>query len=837
MKMEGEMKAKIFYFGIFFSFILIFTIFSCQTGLANLQEVKCYIEEEKFEEALSELNKIIRTNPDSGEAHLLLGQIYEKKAKLFLDKAIEEYKKALQDEKVNLTARKNLARLLLERGEYDKVVTFLSEVKEEEKDFELLKLLGFAYFKQGRLTEALERLEKARSLNPNDTEVLLSLAQIYEDKKLFDEAIASYEKIVSLGKEKFTKIAKRRIELIKQQRKSLTIEDIKDPEIKRIILTAPEAKDFPEAGAAILLNEYECLVKKNNTMVEKIHKIIKIFNVRGREKYGEVQIDYDSTYQTVKIDYARTIKPDGSIIEVGKKDIKDIDRWTGFPLYSNAKVKIISMPEVVEDSIIEYKATIFTAKLINEDDFQFRFPLQYFEPCLHHKLKLKVPKDRKINIHYVRIKGKEPKISQNGDFLVYEWEINNIPEIIPEPNMPPWADISPFIMVSSFESWDEFSNWWRNLSKGQAEPTAEIEKKVKEIIKGKITQREKAEAIYHWIVSNIRYVGLEFGVAGFKPHSAEEIFNNKYGDCKDKATLLIAMYKVVKIPAYYALIGTREMGKLEKEIPMSQFNHAICLAEIEGEKIFLDPTAETASFGEIPGGDQEKLALVFFPDEAKFMKVPLKPPEENKLVTEMEIKIYKDASIKANIEITTSGATDMEFRSFKYIKPARRKQIIENWINSLAPGAKLIDYRFSDLEDYETPVKLNVVFFAPDYLKKAGDVYLFTIPGIQLETGEVGKEKRKYPIVFSTTSLMVDKVKVYLPKEFEIKFIPEDIHLELPYLSFISDYEIKDGTILYEGIFKRDTTKITTSQYPEYKLFRERISRESQRQILIKAKE
>jgi len=143
---------------------------------------------------------------------------------------------------------------------------------------------------------------------------------------------------------------------------------------------------------------------------------------------------------------------------------------------------------------------------------------------------------------------------------------------------------------------------------------------VKKITQGKLTLREKARAIYNWVVTNIRYVGLEFGIAGFKPHSAQEVFNNKYGDCKDKATLLIAMYKAAGIPAFYALVGTREMGKLEKEIPMSQFNHAIVVAKIGDELIWLDPTCEVASFGEIPGDDQEKLALVFFEDKAKFLK-------------------------------------------------------------------------------------------------------------------------------------------------------------------------------------------------------------------------
>ena len=830
------MRKNFFYAAIPLTFLIIAVLFS-QVSATTLDEIKLHIEQGKFEQAIQELNDILTTNPNLGEAHLLLGKIYSKKAKILLDMEVKEDEKAIKDEKISNVARKELARLFLDAGRYNRVVNLLSPLEEEKPEFEILKLLGIAYFKEGLLTQALERLEKAEGLQPNDAEVVFYLAQIYENKQLFEEALNSYEKVISLpGPEALSKIARQRIKNIQQERAGFTVEDIKDPEIKNLILTSPGAKEYPEAGAIILLNERECLVREDNTMIERIHRLVKILNVRGREKYGEINIDYDSTYQEVKVDFARTIKPDGSIVKVGTKDIKDIDKWAGFPLYSNAKVKVISMPEVVEGSIIEYKATIYTSKLINGDDFQLRFGIQYFEPCLHHRLRVVIPQGRKINIHYVRLEGKKPEITRVGDSLVYEWRIDNVPEIIAEPNMPPWADISPFIMVSSFKNWEEFSNWWRKLSQEKPEPTPRIAQKVREIIKGKNTQEEKAKAIYHWVISNIRYVGLEFGIAGFKPHSAEEVFDNKYGDCKDKATLLLAMYKAAGIPAWYALIGTRDMGKLEEDIPMSQFNHAIVLAEVDGKMVWLDPTAEVASFGEVPGDDQEKLALVFFPDEARFLKVPLKAPEENMIKTNMLININPDASIDVRMEMQTSGATDMDMRSFKYIKPARRKQIVENWINSIAPGAKLKEYSFSDLEDLNIPVRLNVAFSAPDYLKRAGDVWLFTIPGIQMEAGLVGKEKRNYPITFSTTSLSIDRVEIHLPAQFEAQFIPEGTNLQLPYISFKSSYEAVGRTIFYESILRRSNTKIEIFQYPRYKDFMEKVSRKSQEQIVIKLK-
>jgi len=368
-------------------FVLSLLLYPGVKAKAGIEEARAYINQGKFNEAVEELEKIISFNPTSGEAHLLLARIYSKKAKLFLEKAIKEYTEAFADKKTNFDARKELSQLLIETGEYKKAISVLSPLEKEGfPEFEILKLLGIAYFKEGRLTDALLRLEKAQKLNPDDSELLFYLARTYEEKKLFDEALTSYNRIILLGEDKsLSEAAKERIKHINQERAGLTVEGIEDEEVKKLVLTSPGVEEYPEAGAIILLNEHEYLIKKDNTMVENIHRLIKILNVRGREKYGEINIDYDSTYQTVNVEIARTIKPDGSIVEVGKKDIKDIDRWAGFPLYSNAKVKVISMPEVVEGSVIEYKASIFTSKLINEDDFEFRFGIRYFEPSSQAK--------------------------------------------------------------------------------------------------------------------------------------------------------------------------------------------------------------------------------------------------------------------------------------------------------------------------------------------------------------------------------------------------------------------------------------------------------------------
>ena len=150
-----------------------------------------------------------------------------------------------------------------------------------------------------------------------------------------------------------------------------------------------------------------------------------------------------------------------------------------------------------------------------------------------------------------------PLITQAQDEKIYTWAFQNIPQIEVEPNMPPEAEINPIILVSTYQSWDEIYKWWQELAKDRMLADKAISEKVTQLIQGKKNKEEIIRAIYNYCAQDIRYVGIEYGQAGYQPHYAGEIFKNKYGDCKDKAILFITMLKSAGFSAYPVLIGTR----------------------------------------------------------------------------------------------------------------------------------------------------------------------------------------------------------------------------------------------------------------------------------------
>jgi len=772
----------------------------------------------------------------TAKTHLELANEYAAQSEKFFEKAVSEYNLALEEPEADIfEINFLLGKFYYGHGRFKEAIqTLLPLYEKERENFALTKLLVFSYFRNGDYTDALAIFEKNK--DSEDEEFLYLYGRTCEKQNLFYQAIEVYQRIKEV---EYRKLAEERISYINAQTKVLTVEDITDPYIRELIMSSPGQAEYPDAGAIILLNEETFRILSDYTAIEELHILIKILNDRGKAKYGEVKLGYDSTYEKIEVEYARTIKPDGKIIPVGAKHIRDISEYPEYPLYSNARLRIISMPELTEGAVIEYKAIKYINKLINGKEFCENYPIQGFEPYLNQKVNLIIPDGYNVNIEsynpgYVEYAlSFSPLIERVGDGIKYTWEFNNVPEIISEPSMSPYIEITPYLCISSLNDWQEVYNWWGSLVVDKANIDKAIEEKTQELIKDKNTQEEKAKAIYHWVASKIRYVGVEYGEAGFEPHYATEIFKNKYGDCKDQTMLLISMLRYAGISAYPVLIGTKGSYLLDEEFPSLVFNHAICLAKVGEKLVFLDPTAETTSFGDLPGGDQDRKVFVFYEKEGKIQKTPLFAPEHNKAYISLSIDIHEDETISGTREINTFGEYDQGQRYWlKYTKPVLIEEALKSTVNRLSPGGKLLSYEISDIEDLNYPIEIKMEFEGPKFLTKAGEDRLVPQLG-GFSTSLVSRDERSYPIDFRTLDEFDIMVKIKLAENLTVKYLPPPIIKDTPWFTYINKYSFSQGVISFEEslIYKR--TLVIPEEYEEYKKICEDLARQADKQVVL----
>ena len=113
----------------------------------------------------------------------------------------------------------------------------------------------------------------------------------------------------------------------------------------------------------------------------------------------------------------------------------------------------------------------------------------------------------------------------------------------------------PSVAWTTFHSWADVGSWYRELALSRSAPSAAIQAKANELTQGKAVPDAQVRALYDFVSTRTRYVGIDFGVGRYQPHEAAEVLDHQYGDCKDKDTLFEALLKAKGFVVSPALIG------------------------------------------------------------------------------------------------------------------------------------------------------------------------------------------------------------------------------------------------------------------------------------------
>lgn len=749
---------------------------------------------------------------------------FAKQSEELYKKAIHSYERELTKEPHNLTVRLELAKLYYSHNDYPQAIKLLERLDSQEAK----KILAVCLYKTGDWTAALTIFERLGKIQ--DDEYLYYYGLTCAKHNLFEQAEDIFKEIK--GKDYLAK-AKERIAAIR----GLTTGNL-DQNILNLGADISQEK-YPLAGAVVILSDEQIKLTTDNTVVSTEHFIVKILNERGKKDFSEVVIGYDSTYESVEVEYAKTIKPSGEVIIVGEKDIRDVSRYLNFPLYSNARARIISMPEIAEGAVIEYKVRVTQNQLINKKDFNVAYTLEENEPIISAKFSVTVPGNRALKIKVLNPEynlknfNLSPNIKEDGDRKTYAWEFKDIPQIEIEPSMPPRSEITPVILISTFNSWDEIYNWWWDLAKDRIIADESILSKVKELIEGKKEIKEKIQAIYNYCAQEIRYVGIEYGQAGYQPHKASEIFKNKYGDCKDKAILFITMLKSAGIEGWPVLIGTRGVPAMNEDFPAVLFNHCIAAVSVDEKIIFLDITAEACSFSDLPADDQDRYVLVFKNGKYEIINIPLFEPEHNRIEYKTKMNFSSDESFLAQRQVDTFGQFDQAQRYWlRYAPPNIIEQRLKENVQAVAVSGKLIKYNYENADDLNLPIKLHYEFKGKNFLARGGEFRIFP-QFFQLDTQVVAKDNRIYPLELGSPYINEANFEIILPKNLEVKYLTGNSDVRSQWLDYFINYEL-EGNIL--KIHQKEVSKkrqVSKQEYLDFKKFLEDLAVKLDEHIIL----
>jgi transglutaminase-like putative cysteine protease len=299
--------------------------------------------------------------------------------------------------------------------------------------------------------------------------------------------------------------------------------------------------------------------------------------------------------------------------------------------------------------------------------------------------------------------GEPAATAAGAEQRIYTWEATDLPKIKGEPNMPGLSEVTPYVHISTFRDWQALGDWYWGLVQDQFVLDKNVKEKVAELVEGKETVAEKVLAIHNWVLKNTRYIALEFGIHGHKPYKASKVFARGYGDCKDKASLIVAMLAEAGIGADLVLIRTVDKGAVEPfPVSLAVYNHAIVyVPELD---LYLDGTAEFSGTRELPSNDQGAAVMRVSKDRRDFTTTPVFGSDVNSQEDTYTVVTFEQGS---DVDIEGTRSASGQFCGYyRYIhqEEAKRRETLEKQWRRSVPNTTIETVTFSDLKDLEEPV-------------------------------------------------------------------------------------------------------------------------------------
>jgi len=388
--------------------------------------------------------------------------------------------------------------------------------------------------------------------------------------------------------------------------------------------------------------------------------------------------------------------------------------------------------------------------------------------------------------------------------------------------MPSYGELSGFIHLSTFDSWDSLGRWYWGFIKDQFDVDEETRRLAIRIAGQAKTEAEKVQAVYDWVVQNTRYVALEFGVYGYKPHRAVQTLTRGWGDCKDKATAIIALLKNLGIEARFVAVRTQLRGDLESSVAsLAPFDHAI--AFVPSLNWYLDGTAEGSGSRELPVMDRGAMALHIWDGKAQIVRIPFGDPKNDQVRRDISVQLDAEGAAVLDVHALVQGNVAPEWRHRYEADATRSERVVADLGRefpgfSLLPGASAVSAQ--GLDDIEHDVVVDVRGRAPSFARRENELLSLAVtPEVRLTPLYASLSERVHDVRLLSVPARQDTFSVRLPAGYRVFAAPHDTSIDSKFGNFWIRTEVAAGKISVKTYVAFTIQRIKPGEYPAFRKF------------------
>jgi hypothetical protein len=551
-------------------------------------------------------------------------------------------------------------------------------------------------------------------------------------------------------------------------------------------------------------------------------RVIKVLTEAGAAELGALRFDYDPKSMVSEVKGLRVHGKDGPVETV---DVKDPVNFEDLPqpargMFWGPRMEVYRVPRLRVGDALEirtYRKGFQVAYLDGdaekgeEEEITPPMPGHYYDvvlfeegvPVKEKRYTIVLPKDKPIraNVYHGDL---AVEMDFDEDTVRYTWTKKDMEPLKPEKRMAFDLDVKTKLVLATNKTWEEKSRWFYDANKNQFDWDEEIEATVKAVTADCGTEEEKAEALLHWTAQEIRYIGFSLGKGeGFTIHPGTMTYHERGGVCKEFGGMLVTLLRAAGMDAYPVMT---QAGKKVEEIPADQFDHCFTAwKKPNGEFVLLDPTWAPFAREVYCSAEQQQNYLIGTPEGEPLGITPAQPPEVSLLKCVGTSTLRANGVLEAEVTLTGDGRSDTNMRrSLAYVPYPTRKAYFAKLLEAVAPGAELIDFGFSTLDDFTRSQEYTMRFRVPAHHTASEGLLRFRLPLFRLGMGpnfcrhlEVGDpETRKYPAMLWYTQRIVVEETLRLPRGFRLLDGAAPVRVEREPASFEAALEVRGGEIL-----------------------------------------
>ena len=613
-------------------------------------------------------------------------------------------------------------------------------------------------------------------------------------------------------------------------------------------------------SALVLLDQTDITVDPQGRATVHHREVIRLLTVSGRS-YAEHSVFYEPGGKFHYL-HSWTFGADEHEYQLDDKNIPDLPAVPEFAIFDSTRVRLARALAAEPGAVVAFESEVVEPPYTSSWEFEVDRPI----PTLAQTITLTLPPGMNHSEGWAHMDPLKPEQLGPSE---WRWQLPARESLDDEPSAPELGEVAARMLLAyaggpvqpSDGSWSTVGTWYSNLNRDRSASSPEIAAKVADLTAGKSAFSDKLLSITGFMQDQIRYVAVEMGIGGWQPHPAPAVFHNRFGDCKDKATLLITMLADAGITAYPLVVDFDH--RVDPGMPTHYANHMITAIELppgigipaqqtsvspapayqavvtSGSKrlLIFDPTNSVSPPGSLESELQGSYGLLLEGPASTLIQLPVLPPEANHLQRTGEFTLAADGSVSGSVSEQLEGNTADVLRHLYLQGDTRKVEEHEaRRLHRTLPGVILSDLQAEHAADRALPLILRYRVSAGGYSKHAGPLLLVR-PSIlsawEPATGDT-VNPRQYPIALGREEALSESYTIHLPAAYAVDDLPEPLDLDTPFAAFHSTVGLDGTTLHYTSKLEIRRLQIPPADAGDYRDFIARVSNAERAQAILK---